>query len=87
MKMSPIAGQRRGGGSTWQSLARGMPTVETDYLNGEITLLGRLHGVPAPANAAMQRLMHRAARERWEAGSVSAERLEELMYADVPHAR
>jgi 2-dehydropantoate 2-reductase len=87
MKMSPIAGQRRGGGSTWQSLARGLPTVETDYLNGEIVLLGRLHGVPTPANTAMQRIMHRAARERWEAGSVSAERLEELMYADVPHAR
>jgi 2-dehydropantoate 2-reductase len=87
MKMSPIAGQRRGGGSTWQSLARGLPTVETDYLNGEIVLLGRLHGVPTPANAAMVRIMHRAAAERWEAGSVPAERLEELMYADVPHAR
>jgi len=87
MRMSPIAGQRRGGGSTWQSLARGLPTVETDYLNGEIVLIGRLHGVPTPANAAMVRIMHRAARERWEAGSVTAERLEELMYADVPHAR
>ncbi len=35
---------RRPGGSTWQSLARGS-TVEVDYLNGEIVLLGRLHGV------------------------------------------
>ncbi|WP_248582987.1 2-dehydropantoate 2-reductase N-terminal domain-containing protein [Nocardioides sp. InS609-2] len=40
----------RSGGSTWQSLARGQGTVETDYLNGEIALLGRLHGVPTPAN-------------------------------------
>jgi 2-dehydropantoate 2-reductase len=87
MKMSPIAGQRRGGGSTWQSLARGVTSVETDYLNGEIVLLGRLHGVPTPANEAMQRLMRRAAREGWEAGSVSAERLEELMYPDVPRPR
>lgn len=40
----------RSGGSTWQSLARGQGSVETDYLNGEISLLGRLHGVPTPAN-------------------------------------
>ena len=78
MKMSPIAGQRRGGGSTWQSLARGLPTVETDYLNGEIVLLGRLNGVPTPANATMQRVMHQALRERWPAGSVTAEQLEGL---------
>ena len=35
--MAPIDGQRRLGGSTWQSLARGTP-VEVDYLNGEIGL-------------------------------------------------
>jgi len=87
MKMSPIAGQKRGGGSTWQSLARGLGTVETDYLNGEIVLLGRSHGVPAPANAAMQRLMRRAASEKWEASSITPERLEELMHADVPASR
>ena len=40
----------RAGGSTWQSLARGQGSVETDYLNGEVSLLGRLHGVPTPAN-------------------------------------
>ena len=44
----------RPGGSSWQSLARGVGTIETDYLNGEIVLLGRLHGVPIPANAALQ---------------------------------
>ena len=42
MKMAPIDGVRRDGGSTWQSLARSAPTIETDYLNGEIVLLGRL---------------------------------------------
>jgi 2-dehydropantoate 2-reductase len=46
----PIAGRRRGGSSTWQSLARGSGGVETDYLNGEIVLLGRLHGVATPVN-------------------------------------
>lgn len=84
MKMSPIAGQRRGGGSTWQSLARGLPTVETDYLNGEIVLLGRLHGVPTPANALMSQVMHRAAREGWTAGSVTATDLEDLLGAVSP---
>jgi 2-dehydropantoate 2-reductase len=83
MKITPIEGAVRGGGSTWQSLARGLPSVETDYLNGEIVLIGRLHGVPTPANEAMQRLMRRAARERWEAGSVAPENVEELMFASV----
>jgi 2-dehydropantoate 2-reductase len=45
---------RESGHSTWQSLTRGVPP-ETDYLNGEIVLLARLHGVPAPLNAAIQR--------------------------------
>ncbi|WP_053227296.1 ketopantoate reductase family protein [Solirubrobacter soli] len=40
--------------STWQSLQRGA-SLETDYLNGEIVLLGRLHGVPTPVNADVQR--------------------------------
>src|SRR5437762_5771935 len=42
----PIRGERRGGGSSWQSLARRTGAIETDYLNGEIVMLGRLHGVP-----------------------------------------
>jgi 2-dehydropantoate 2-reductase len=50
----------RPGGSTWQSLARGQGSVETDYLNGEIVLLGRVHGVPAPCNAMLQAWMARA---------------------------
>ena len=28
--------------------------METDYLNGEIALLGRLHGIPTPVNEALQ---------------------------------
>src|SRR5689334_5987853 len=37
--------------SSWQSLQRGTGRIEVDYLNGEIVLLGRLHGVPTPVNA------------------------------------
>jgi len=54
--MRPIDGERRGGGSTWQSLARGLGSTEADYLNGEIVLLGRLHGVPTPVNEVLQSL-------------------------------
>ena len=43
----------RRGGSTWQSLARGTGDSEIDYLAGEVVLLGRLHGVPTPANDAI----------------------------------
>ncbi len=75
MTMKPIEGQLRGGGSTWQSLERGLGSVETDYLNGEIVLLGRLHGVPTPANALMQRLTARAARDGIVAGSLDPQDL------------
>jgi 2-dehydropantoate 2-reductase len=57
----PSAGIRAGS-SSWQSLARGTGAIEADYLNGEIVLLGRLHGVPTPVNAALQRLANDAAR-------------------------
>ncbi len=50
----PVHGAEHQGSSTWQSLQRGR-TLETDYLNGEIVLLGRLHGVPTPVNADIQR--------------------------------
>jgi 2-dehydropantoate 2-reductase len=65
-----VAGRRRAGGSTWQSLERGAGSVETDYLNGEVVLLGRLHGVPTPANELLQRLANEAAREGRRPGSL-----------------
>jgi 2-dehydropantoate 2-reductase len=61
LQLGSIGGvDRRPGGSTWQSLARGQGSVETDYLNGEIVLLGRLHGVATPCNALLQAWMARA---------------------------
>jgi 2-dehydropantoate 2-reductase len=53
----PAAGQQHLGSSTWQSLARGTGSVEADWLNGEIVLLGRLAGFPTPVNALLQRLI------------------------------
>jgi 2-dehydropantoate 2-reductase len=67
----PVSGQERAGGSTWQSLARGLGSTEVDYLNGEVALLGRLHGVETPVNVALQRIVGRLARERSDAGSLS----------------
>jgi 2-dehydropantoate 2-reductase len=70
LDMRPVPGHERQGGSSWQSLARGLGTVETDYLTGEIVLLGRLHGVPTPANELLQRLANRMAAQRRSPGSV-----------------
>lgn len=64
-----VPGYPVGGGSTWQSLARG-GEPETDFLNGEITLLARLAGADAPLNLAMQRRVRRAVREGTPAGSL-----------------
>lgn len=47
--------------STWQSFTRGASS-EVDFLNGEIVLLGRLHGVATPYNIAVQRLAGELAR-------------------------
>jgi 2-dehydropantoate 2-reductase len=71
LRMRPVGGQERGGGSSWQSLARGTGTVESDFLNGEIVLLGRLHGVPTPANEAARRLAVLAARGHVRPGSLT----------------
>lgn len=48
-----IDGRARDGGSTWQSVARSAGSLETPYLNGEIVMLGRMFGVPTPANRAV----------------------------------
>lgn len=90
LQVRPIAGQRRGGGSSWQSLARGKTSIEADYLNGEIVLLGRIHGVPTPVNAMLQHLANRLAREGTPAGALTVadlqRELDEQEGAAVPGA-
>lgn len=78
MTIKPIAGKPRGGGSTWQSLARGTGRTEVDALNGEIVLLGRLHGVPTPVNELLQATATRLARTGASPGSVDIAELEAL---------
>jgi 2-dehydropantoate 2-reductase len=74
MELRPIEGQARGG-STWQSLARRAGSVETDYLNGEIALLGALHEVPTPYNRLLQRLTLEGAGHDGRPGSYTVEDL------------
>ena len=71
LSIRPVEGQRRGGGSSWQSLARGVGSIESDYLNGEIVLLGRRHGVPTPVNEVLQRTANRLAAERIPPGTMT----------------
>jgi 2-dehydropantoate 2-reductase len=76
LQVKPIGGKPRGGGSTWQSLARGTGRTEVDHLNGEIVLLGRLNGVPTPINALFQRVGNDLARTGAPPGSVDVADLE-----------
>lgn len=71
LRIGEIAGRERGGGSTWQSFTRGSASIETDYLNGEIVLLGRVHGVPTPVNELLGDLARRALRDGARPGDVS----------------
>ena len=80
IRWEPGGGKSRPGASSWQSLARGTGSIEADYLNGEIVMLGRLHGVATPVNLALQRLANQAAREQWGAGSVSPEAVIRLVH-------
>lgn len=75
LTMQRVGGERRGGGSTWQSLARGTGDTEADYLNGEVVLLGRLHGVPTPVNEGLQRLARDLALAGAAPGSMAPEEL------------
>ena len=56
MEMGTVEGAQRAGSSSTQSLKRGVGSIETDYLNGEIVLMGRMHGVPVPLNTALCQL-------------------------------
>jgi 2-dehydropantoate 2-reductase len=74
--LRPAGGLEHEGSSSSQSLVRGTGKSEADYLNGEVVLLGREHGVPTPVNETLQRLAGAAARERRQPGSLSREQVE-----------
>ncbi len=76
MRQMPVAGVERLGGSSTQSLARGARSIETDWLNGEIVLLGRLHGAPTPANEYCTALGARLIREKLPPGAIQLAEIE-----------
>jgi 2-dehydropantoate 2-reductase len=77
---SDVVGHERGGSSTWQSLARSQGSVEVDYLNGEIVLLGRQYGVPTPVNELLQQVADRRARLHLPPGAMSPEELLAMLH-------
>ena len=74
LRFVDVPGLERGLGSTTQSLARGMP-LETDYLNGEIALLARLHDVPTPLNSGLTRLAAQMSAQSAAPGSLTMDEL------------
>lgn len=73
-----VPGEARGGNSTWQSLERGAG-LESDFLNGEIVLVGKLIGIPTPVNAMLQRQLREMTISGDLPGSVSPSRLRALL--------
>lgn len=74
-----VPGASRTGSSSAQSLERGAGSIETDFLNGEIVLLGRLHGVPTPVNAALAGLGRRLLAERLGPGRITLDEVVALL--------
>jgi 2-dehydropantoate 2-reductase len=74
LTMKPVEGAPHLGGSTWQSMERG-GTLETDYLNGEIALLGAMHGIATPFNRMLQFAAAEAVRDGRRPGSYTVDEL------------
>ena len=72
------------GGSTWQLLTRGTGDIETDYLNGEISLIAHRCGLSAPINTALARLGRQAAAEGSRPGDLTADDLARELGLPVP---
>ena len=70
-QMAPVEGAAMAGSSSWQSVARGTRSIESDYLNGEIVLLARLCGVPAPINEFVRRVANEFVRDGRPPSSMS----------------
>jgi len=72
----------RPGGSSWQSAERGTGNIEVDYLNGEISQLGRRYSVPTPANSVCQEFAWRLSYEKGKPGSVAVDALLQAIAAE-----
>ncbi|MDQ6673211.1 MAG: ketopantoate reductase family protein, partial [Chloroflexota bacterium] len=77
-RQSPLPEGVRNLGSSWQSLQRGLGSIEADFLNGEIVRLGRLHSIPTPYNEVLQEVSNAMAARREKPGKYTAQDLERL---------
>lgn len=75
---APVEGRAHRGGSGWQSVVRGAGSIETDYLNGEIVLMGRRLGIPTPLNHLVQGLARETVSAGREPGWLTAGEVLEL---------
>lgn len=75
VQSADVDGAPRRGGSTWQSVARGSDSIETQHLNGEIVQLGRRHGTDVTLNARLVRGAARGLVHGWPAVQTTPEAL------------
>ncbi len=70
--------------STWQSLARGLDSVETEYLNGEIVRQAEKLGLKAPLNEKLLNIMKEVARSHAVPGKYTPEQLMSMLGLKYP---
>ena len=81
-QMVDIDGYPRTGGSSWQSVHRGTGDIETDFLNGEILLLGGMHGIATPANRVVAGIARQMIARQLQVGSFSAKDILSMIDAE-----
>lgn len=72
--------------STWQSIARGTGSIETDFFTGEIAYLARAHRTVAPLNELVTRLCRESLAEGKPPGWMTPEELRARFAAVAPGA-
>jgi 2-dehydropantoate 2-reductase len=70
--------------STWQSLARGTDSVETEYLNGEIARQAAKLGLKAPLNAKLVDIMKEVAASHATPGKYTPPQLMTMLGLKMP---
>ncbi len=65
-------------GSVYQSLMRGVGTIETDFIHGEIVLMGAMHGVATPYCRALQWAAKEMANRKQQPGAYTVADLEQI---------
>ncbi|PMB98171.1 ketopantoate reductase family protein [Brevibacterium luteolum] len=78
IELGEVAGVEEFASSSWQSLARGTGSIETDYLGGEIVRIGNTLGVPVGKNAFVMRWCRALAAGDDLAGQIPADPQERL---------